>query len=386
GDGTIRKTAEIWKKWNAANGNNLHGLQLRILRRGLEMLAPSGRIVYSTCSLNPIENEAVISTILQEAKGTAELLDVGSSLQGLKTCPGLSYWKVANKELEFFEKFEEVPEKNLTHIRPHMFPPCSEVLQDLHLERCLRVLPHHQDTGGFFVAVIQKTNKLPWEKTSDDVKQNRDRSPPPKKRKIWGYKEDPFVFLEDTEEIWPKIRDFYKLEDFPAAQLLSRCREGKKRNLYFTSSLVKNIIEENSQNLKIINTGIRIFCRSENKDTTCIFRLTQEGIQTILPFMRDRMMEVNRDDLILLLTNEYPAHTLFSEETQKKLSNTDSGCLVLCYTGNKGAEDEFKIELCGWKGNQTLRCYVPKVGRAHYLRICGVDVSEYGKILLLFLS
>ncbi|KFM70999.1 tRNA (cytosine(34)-C(5))-methyltransferase, partial [Stegodyphus mimosarum] len=93
--------------------------------------------------------------------------------------------------------------------------------------------------------------------------------------------------------------------------------------------------------------------------------------------MRDRMMEVNRDDLILLLTNEYPAHTLFSEETQKKLSKTDSGCLVLCYTGNKGAEDEFKIELCGWKGNQTLRCYVPKVGRAHYLRICGVDVSEY---------
>lgn len=25
GDGTIRKTAEIWNKWNAANGNNLHG-------------------------------------------------------------------------------------------------------------------------------------------------------------------------------------------------------------------------------------------------------------------------------------------------------------------------------------------------------------------------
>lgn len=42
--------------------------------------------------------------------------------------------------------------------------------------------------------------------------------------------------------------------------------------------------------------------------------------------------------------------------------------------------DEFKIELCGWKGNQTIRCYVPKVGRAHYLRIVGYDVTEYGML------
>ena len=34
-------------------------------------------------------------------------------------------------------------------------PPwlCQE--QDLHLERCIRVYPHDQDTGGFFVAVLE---------------------------------------------------------------------------------------------------------------------------------------------------------------------------------------------------------------------------------------
>ena len=26
GDGTLRKNPDIWTKWNAANGNNLHGL------------------------------------------------------------------------------------------------------------------------------------------------------------------------------------------------------------------------------------------------------------------------------------------------------------------------------------------------------------------------
>ena len=44
-------------------------LQLRILHRGLELLAPRGRLVYSTCSLNPIEDEAVIATALALCKG-----------------------------------------------------------------------------------------------------------------------------------------------------------------------------------------------------------------------------------------------------------------------------------------------------------------------------
>ncbi|XP_071042967.1 RNA cytosine-C(5)-methyltransferase NSUN2 isoform X2 [Parasteatoda tepidariorum] len=378
GDGTMRKTAEIWTKWHTANGNNMHGLQLRILRRGLELLAVGGRIVYSTCSLNPVENEAVICTILQETKGSVEIVDVRSLLPGLKSCPGRTEWKVANKEMEVFDKFEDVPEKNLTHIRPHMFPPSAEVIKDLHLEHCIRILPHHQDTGGFFVAVLEKKDKLPWEKSSENGVSCEEKSPPQKKRKVWGYKEDPFVFLDENDEIFPKIKEFYNLKDFPSSQLLSRCKEGKKRNLYLTSKIVKNIMENNLDTFKIINTGLRILSRSENKDTVCIYRFTQEGISTVLPFMgEERKVTIEKEDLITCLTNEYPAHSLFTESMQAKLPSIVSGCVVLCYTGNVGKDDEFKVELCGWKGNQTLRCYVPKVGRAHYLRICGVDVSEY---------
>lgn len=61
---------------------------MRILRRGAELLSVGGRIVYSTCSLNPIENEAVIHRILAETEGALKLVDVSDSLPGLKYVSG----------------------------------------------------------------------------------------------------------------------------------------------------------------------------------------------------------------------------------------------------------------------------------------------------------
>lgn len=43
----------------------LTSLQVRILLRAMNMLKHDGRIVYSTCSLNPVENEAVIAEALR---------------------------------------------------------------------------------------------------------------------------------------------------------------------------------------------------------------------------------------------------------------------------------------------------------------------------------
>lgn len=42
-------------------------------------------------------------------------------------------------------------------------------------------------------------------------------------------------------------------------------------------------------------------------------------------------------------------------------------------------EDGLKIQLVGWKGNKSVRAYVAKNDRIHYLRLLGADTSKYEK-------
>jgi 16S rRNA C967 or C1407 C5-methylase (RsmB/RsmF family) len=39
--------------------------QLTIAKRGLQLLKPGGLLVYSTCSLSPYEDEAVVAELLR---------------------------------------------------------------------------------------------------------------------------------------------------------------------------------------------------------------------------------------------------------------------------------------------------------------------------------
>jgi len=65
GDGTLRKNVGLWKNFHTHMGHANHPLQVDILLRGLKMVKKGGRLVYSTCSFNPIENEAVVAAALK---------------------------------------------------------------------------------------------------------------------------------------------------------------------------------------------------------------------------------------------------------------------------------------------------------------------------------
>ena len=81
-DAAIRKIPQKWSTWSPRESQSLHPLQLKIASRGLELLKVGGKLSYSTCSLNPIENESVIAALLKQYKGKIRLLDV--QLPGFK--------------------------------------------------------------------------------------------------------------------------------------------------------------------------------------------------------------------------------------------------------------------------------------------------------------
>lgn len=109
GDGTARKNPGIWKNWNALNGYALHPLQLAIALRGAQLTKVGGYLCYSTCSMNPIENEAVVAELLRSSEGSLELVERRSQLPGLIARSGLYTWKnlaeiKSNKEMKGYQK------------------------------------------------------------------------------------------------------------------------------------------------------------------------------------------------------------------------------------------------------------------------------------------
>ncbi|KAF5301115.1 hypothetical protein FQR65_LT08945 [Abscondita terminalis] len=407
GDGTLRKNPDIWMKWTPANCLHQHIVQSRILKRGIELVAVGGRVVYSTCSLNPIENEAVIHHILAESNGAVELVDVSDVLPDLKHSSGLNHWLVGSKYLDFYNSFEEVDKKWRTVIRPQMFPPKPEDHERFHLDRCMRILPHQQNTGAFFVAVLQKikpltqklmdtevadqdsvstsdANKTGESQNVNNKRENFSSRGSRKKRRFEGYREDPFVFFNEGETVWEDIKAYYEISDrFDSKCLLTRCLGGKKKNIYFTSPAVKDLVLNNQHAVKFINTGIRTFVRSDNRNMKCAFRLAQEGLESIFPFIGShRKINIPRDDLVTLLLSDNPEKppiiTSLSEMVQKQVENLSPGSCILIYTEENGnGEKPLQLHISGWRGTQSLRCYTSLPSTVHFLRILKGDISKY---------
>ena len=193
GDGTTRKEVAVWGCWTPEYAAALVPTQLAIAVRALELLAPGGIMCYSTCSLNPFEDEAVVARLLQfsEAAGLgAELIDVNDMLshdlgvqlhsQGGLTLPRRFFdaeeaprWVPQEGSAKLLVPSSSSapsspsPVAASTHRAPKAGgggsaagpPPSDDILHHV-ARRVLRVWPHRDDTGGFFLAVIRKPNAV----------------------------------------------------------------------------------------------------------------------------------------------------------------------------------------------------------------------------------
>ena len=65
GTGTLRRNPEIRWRISPADIADLARRQTQLLFNAAQVLKPGGRLVYSTCSVEPDENEAVAQTFLE---------------------------------------------------------------------------------------------------------------------------------------------------------------------------------------------------------------------------------------------------------------------------------------------------------------------------------
>lgn len=393
GDGTLRKNPDLWKKWNPGHAFSLQSIQLRIATRGIQLLAPGGLMVYSTCSMNPVENESVVCQLLQTFQGQISLVDIVDKLPGLKTKPGLTKWCIMGKNQEVYNSYDEVPTHMQSLARPNMFPPSDDILQSLHIERCIRLLPHHQDTGAFFVALFRKTDAPISESNQETTGQKRPVEEITFNEENANYKraryhrENPFIFFQekDIEGFWQEIRDFFGVDpSFPADQLMTRIASDSGRNIYFVSESLKQIVTQNQERIKFINMGVKLLIRTDlrnDKDKRSL-RLCQEGIAIINKYFSARRIQLEQSDLLVLLSHTHTQFANLSESIQKQIQTISQELgSVICSLTIKLHELEIPIVFVSWRGRNSLRPFVSHSSRKFYLSLCNIDQTIINEIL-----
>jgi len=351
GDGTLRKNPDLWTRWKPSSALGLHQTQIDILTRAIALSAPGARIVYSTCSMHPAEDEAVIATALQTAKHQMKLVDVSNVLPRLKFRPGLHTWQLMDNEGNLYSKFEEVPELLKGKLVATAFPPGADNAADLHLERCMRFLPHDQDTGGFFVAVLER------------VDQEADADKKEKKAKYRKPQPAEYEKLEIgvSSDICGDLVRFFGLSGmFPKDQLVKHQRGVQK--LYLATHAASVLVDQDySHRLKVKTIGVRVFEHITNtQGSTCSYRLTQDGITAMYPFLGPRrVVHINDHDFNVLFETKDPLFTDFSAETKQQLEEMEIGSAVFSYNLTVAKDlPTHHILLVGWRGKVSTHTLI----------------------------
>ena len=349
GDGTLRKNPDIWGSWQPMFSASLHPLQVQILSRGLELLKVGGYLVYSTCSFSPVEDEAVVAAVLQGESGHGvELVDVHGALPNLRASRGVHSWSVtASADGSGLSRWEDVTEELRVQWRlcPSLFPPPADVAERLGLHRTMRLLPHHNDTGGFFVALLHKTSAAaappahspaeataakataaeaaaadapPASTAAEDVlaiveslddDEGEDASAGPqgeRDRPLNATPDNPdgwlrFSAVGEGSELAAELRSFYGLGDsFSMVQLLSAYSHTTSRRLYLTSAACAEALRT-TPTLRVLACGVKVFEKDPSLGVGCSFRIVQEGALHLLPHLHRRVLRVSAPAMLALL-------------------------------------------------------------------------------------
>ncbi|KEG15154.1 methyltransferase [Trypanosoma grayi] len=290
GDGTLRKEPASASSWSPAYVKSLVPTQKALLRRGLDLLREGGILVYSTCSMNPKEDEEVVCAGLELFGDAVELLDVNAILK---------------ERGAVLHSAGGVLSPNVDQLRTAILPSTYDG------RKLLRVLPHRDNTGGFFVAAFRKRSLPDWA----PLPTLREKLNEWTKGKLWAP-----VARDDT--VWCEIAKFYQFDpdcasNFQYYSALQQQTDEKeeesahglvpvyhlnsnggpcRRIVLVTSAAARMLFGTRpykGPGVEIVSVGVRAFEAYDGKflaDAPCRWRAVVEAASYLAPLMGARRM------------------------------------------------------------------------------------------------
>jgi len=217
-------------------------------------------------------------------------------------------------------------------IKQSMFPDDEKTMKEVYkIHHSMRVMPHDQNSGGFFIAKFIKHKNVVFTNPSTQKKKPNQEEKPPKESemleekkiepenvaapeeqsneqqettevyhgdgKVQEQKNNYIHFVDAHPEDWKKVKEYIGLtDDFPERQLFSNDK-GERTVLFVNKSIADYYGYDSKNEVNRVNLGIRAFEKSRNKHETDVnYRLTANGVETIYPFMTKRKYEITFEE------------------------------------------------------------------------------------------
>lgn len=261
-EGTVRKDSDALRYTSDDNREKMSRLQYQLLEAAINATKPGGRIVYSTCTLTPEENEGVIAEILAKYPEQIEVVDP-------HTIPSLNGWDMKQAIDDSHRVQDHLRSIRNSQFAARNFPS-------------LRLWPHTYDTEGFFACALHKLKPTRAVEPLDWIDLQEVKLPNGRRRDIEKelMKQFGTSFLTDTDALYERgdqvIITNTDVANFPLTvenyslglPFVKRLRDGRVvLNHEFATlrgaSALKNTVEIDASTLEEMLDGKDVTCDPE---------------------------------------------------------------------------------------------------------------------------
>ena len=295
---------------------------------------------------------------------------------------------------DLFLDYDSVPQGQKQKYKSSLFPPTAEEAKWMHLERCMRCVPHDEDTGGFFVATLRKVSAVTTtpvvaatvvtsmaveeESVEHSAKraatgENRDAiataesatqgssaasaasasaagagavvvAPAVTKGFVdyTGWEEDAYkcakAFYGLNEEALP-LSAFYTRQDHSTGlkHQQQSAAQGKPKGVFYFPVPTRELLA--ASELKVVAAGMKVFERKKDLNPNGPgpaghYRLVQEGVSILAPYMTKRIINITAQDISNVLAGGLVSYSTLAPQTVATLSSIDRGPVVCVYKYN----------------------------------------------------